>query len=98
MTLVGQIALSEICLHISDMAAEGYPGIPQAYQSVMRIFCHAAVTSQLRIPSLTPSHTSSISSESRALASKSDEVVMPAGKCLTSGVTKGMTLSSRTPR
>lgn len=27
MTLVGQIALSEICLHISDMAAEGYPCI-----------------------------------------------------------------------
>ena len=27
MTLVGQIALSEICLHISDKAAEGYAGI-----------------------------------------------------------------------
>ena len=27
MTFVGQIALSEICLHISDRAAEGYPGI-----------------------------------------------------------------------
>src|SRR6187200_2739573 len=27
MTLVGQIALSEICLHISDRPAERYPGI-----------------------------------------------------------------------
>ena len=53
MTLVSQIALSEICFMFRTELPRAIP--VSAGTSSLWIFCHAAVTSQLRIQSLTPS-------------------------------------------
>ena len=53
--------LSEICIQISDMFTRLVSEIVRPRVELRRGEAHAAVTSQLRIPSLTPSQSESIS-------------------------------------
>jgi hypothetical protein len=49
-------ALSETCIHTSDRRADEAPGKTLWSTELRGRYAQAAVTSQLRIPSLTPSH------------------------------------------